>query len=177
MGHTKKIAFSGIITALSVVLMFLTAVIPFGTYAFAAIAGVLTILICIECDSKSAFCVFGAVAILAFLFVPDKISVLAYIVFLGYYPIVKQFIERISKLTIQYIIKFSLVNVAMAAAFLVGTYVLQIPMDLFYDWGFISFIIIILLANAIFFIYDIALTSLISVYVYKYRDKFNFLKK
>lgn len=177
MEHTKKIALSGIITALSIVLMFLTTIIPFGTYALAAVAGVLTILVVIECGTTFAFCVFGAVAVLAALLVPDKVSVLAYIAFLGYYPIIKQFIEKINKRYVQYIIKFLVTNVALVIAFLIGTYLLDIPMDLFEQWGYIVFPILIILANAVFFIYDVALTALISVYVFKYRDKFKFLRK
>ena len=44
MSKSGKIALGGLLTALGVVLMFLTGLIPIGTYALPAIAGVLLIV-------------------------------------------------------------------------------------------------------------------------------------
>ena len=47
-----KITLSGMICALSVVIMLLTGIITIGTYAMPAIAGMLAIIIVIECGVK-----------------------------------------------------------------------------------------------------------------------------
>lgn len=55
MKNTYKIALGGMITALSVLLMFLTGLFPMATYALPAIAGVLLISAVIEIGSGYAF--------------------------------------------------------------------------------------------------------------------------
>ena len=48
MKQTVRVAFCGIVTALSVVIMLLSAVIPIATYALPALAGMLGIMLVIE---------------------------------------------------------------------------------------------------------------------------------
>ena len=57
---SSKTAVGGVITALSIVLMFLTSVIPTLTYALPAAAGFLITLIVIEIDKKWALGVYAA---------------------------------------------------------------------------------------------------------------------
>ena len=52
LSKSGKIALGGLLTALGVVLMFLTGLIPIGTYALPAIAGVLLIVAVIEIGAK-----------------------------------------------------------------------------------------------------------------------------
>ena len=69
MSKSGKIALGGLLTALGVVLMFLTGLIPIGTYALPAIAGVLLIVavignrgemgvddLCRGCSAVAAVC-------------------------------------------------------------------------------------------------------------------------
>ena len=52
MNHSGKVALGGMVTALCVVLMFLTGVIPIATYALPAVSGVLLVVIVIEMGAK-----------------------------------------------------------------------------------------------------------------------------
>ena len=69
---SSKTAVGGVITALSIVLMFLTSVIPTLTYALPAAAGFLITLIVIEIDKKWALGVYVAVSLLSVLLIADK---------------------------------------------------------------------------------------------------------
>lgn len=90
-----KVALGGAVAALGLVLMFMTALIPFGTYAFPTFAGILTVVIVIEIGYGYAVAVYAATAILSFLLVPDKEAALMYAIFFGFYPILKGLIERL----------------------------------------------------------------------------------
>ena len=89
MKQSSKTALGGVVSALSVTLMLMTAVIPFMTYALPLLAGALLILMVIEINKRWAFIVYVAVSLLAVLVVPDKEAAVFYIAFFGYYPIIK----------------------------------------------------------------------------------------
>ena len=81
MSKSGKIALGGLLTALGVVLMFLTGLIPIGTYALPAIAGVLLIVAVIEIGAKWAWMIYAAVAVLSLLFAADKEAALLFVLF------------------------------------------------------------------------------------------------
>ena len=167
MSKSGKIALGGLLTALGVVLMFLTGLIPIGTYALPAIAGVLLIVAVIEIGAKWAWMIYAAVAVLSLLFAADKEAALLFVLFFGYYPVLKSFLERISNKVLSWISKFAVFNVAVVACFFLAVNFLQLPEDsftvfgIYLPWGFL------ILGNAVFLIYDIALSGLVATYVEK----------
>ena len=82
----------GLFAAISVVLM-LVSYIGTLSYALAAAAGALLILIYLELGTKNAFTVYFAVSVLSFMLC-NKEAALCYTLFFGYYPILKAFIEK-----------------------------------------------------------------------------------
>ena len=95
MNHTIRVAFCGVLAGLGLALMFLTALLPMATFALPALAGLLMIMIVIEMGARWAWPTFAVVAILSVFFVPDKQAALLYVIFFGYYPILKALIERL----------------------------------------------------------------------------------
>ena len=81
---TFNIALCGLISALGVVIMMITAIIPTTTYAMPAMASLLLTVIVIETDKKWALASYFVVSVLSLLLVPDKESVAFYILFFGY---------------------------------------------------------------------------------------------
>ena len=123
---TLRIALCSIISALSVVLLLLTAVIPFGTFAVPCMAGLCVIAIVIEYGSKWAFGVFAVVSLLSLFLAGDKESVLFFIALFGHYPIIKGLIEsKIKSRVVQYIFKLIVFNVGAIAAFFACTFLLS----------------------------------------------------
>ena len=167
MSKSGKIALGGLLTALGVVLMFLTGLIPIGTYALPAIAGVLLIVAVIEIGAKWAWMIYAAVAVLSLLFAADKEAALLFVLFFGYYPVLKSFLERISNKVLSWISKFAVFNVAVVACFFLAVNFLQLPEDSFPVFGFYLPWVFLILGNAVFLIYDIALSGLVATYVEK----------
>ena len=173
MKTSVKVSIGGVIAALSIVLMLLTAVIPFGTFAFPTFAGFMLVVIVIEIGYGAAFGVYAAVALLSFLLVPDKEAALMYTIFLGYYPIVKSLIERIRNKAVQYVVKLVLFNVCMIAAFFIAVNLLSIPAESYNLFGFNMPLAFLLLGNVVFVLYDYCVTRIVTVYLLKWRDKLN----
>lgn len=165
MNHSGKVALGGIITAVCTVLMFLTGLIPIGTYALPAIAGVTLMVIVIELSPRWAWMVYIAVSVLSALLAADKEAVVLFIIFFGYYPILKYHIEYIHNRAIQIIIKLIVFNAAMIIAFFIAINLLGIPEDSFVIFGISLPWVFLLFGNLVFFMYDYSLTGLVSLYM------------
>ena len=163
----------GVVAALCLVLMLLTSVIPFGTFAFPTFAGILLILLVINLGYGYAVAVYFVTAVLSFLLVTDKEAVLYYTAFLGFYPIIKSLIERIPSKIVQYIVKFALFNVCIIAAFFIGTLVLYIPKESFTLFGVYLPWVFLIIGNIFFILYDLCVTRLVTIYLIKWHNRFN----
>ena len=168
---TYPIAFSSVIAALSLVMLFITSFIPVGTYALPCIAGALLTAVVIEAGYISAFSVYVVVSVLSFLLVADKEAVLYYTAFLGFYPIIKGLFERIKLRVIQYILKIFVFNLCIIGAFFIGLYLLSIPKESFELFGVYIPWVFLAIGNVVFVFYDICLTRFITEYVMRWRKK------
>lgn len=182
MNNTVKLALTSVITALSLVIMFMTGLLPVMTYALPALSGMLITFVVIEISKSWAVYTYVAVSILSIIVVPDKEAAVIYALFLGYYPIIKSVIEKTAlkkygtksrknvKL-LEWIIKLLIFNIAIIAAYaiIINVFFPVEDMELF---GKYTMIIMLVLGNAAFILYDIALTKLITLYMIKYRKLF-----
>lgn len=168
-----KVALGGAVAALSLVLMLLTAVIPFGTFAFPVFAGMLLVVIVIELGYGPAVSVYVVTSVLSYLLVPDKEAMLVYIAFLGYYPIIKSLIERISNKIVQYIVKLAVFNAAMIGAYFVAIKLLAFPDDSFKLFGVYLPLVFLLIGNLFFVLYDFCVTKIVTIYLRQWRHKIN----
>lgn len=173
MKTSVKVALGGVVAALSLVLMFLCSVIPFGTFAFPTFAGILLILLVINLGYGYAAAVYFVTAVLSFLLVTDKEAVLYYTAFLGFYPIVKSLIERIPSKVVQYIVKFALFNICIIAAFYIGLLVLSIPKESFTLFGVYLPWLFLIFGNIFFILYDLCVTRIVTIYLIKWHNRFN----
>lgn len=173
MKTSVKVSLGGVVAALSLVLMFLTSIIPFGTYAFPTFAGILLILIVMNLGYGYAFAVYFVTAVLSFLLITDKEAALYYTAFLGYYPIVKGLIERISSHALQYVIKFILFNACMIGAFYIGIWLLSVPKESFNLFGVYLPWVFLVIGNGFFIIYDLCVTRLVTLYLLKWHNRLN----
>ena len=94
MKSTKKITLCGLVAALSVVIM-LTSYFPYLTYAIPALAGLFMMIPLIECGLKWSISTYVASSFIIFI-TGETESKILYVMFLGYYPILKSIIEKIS---------------------------------------------------------------------------------
>ncbi len=169
MKSTKKIALSGLITALSVVAMLL-AYFPYFTYAIPAFAGALFFVVSIEAGRGYALGSYIAAAIIVLL-TCEKESAMLFVGFFGYYAILKGVIEQHLKGAFTWVIKLLVFNVAAVLSYLVITFVFGIP---FFDGNIaprIFLSLMLLLGNIVFCIYDIGLTRVISMYIVRLHSR------
>ncbi len=166
------VAFCGIITALSTVLMMCTGLLPVATYALPALAGVLMILVVVELGRQWAFPVFAATSLLSVFLAADKEAVLLFIVFFGYYPILKSLLEQLRRKWLSWLLKFLVFNAAMIAGFFGAVYVLMIPIEEFtIGTVFIPWLLLVL-GNAVFLLYDYAVSGLVMLYFQRFHGLF-----
>lgn len=173
MKTSVKVSMGGVVAALCLVLMLLTSVIPFGTYAFPAFAGILLVLLVFNLGYPYAFAVYIITAVLSFLLVADKEAALLFAVFLGYYPIVKGLIERLKSKVWQYVIKLLLFNATMIGAFYIGTSLLSIPKESFNIFGVYLPWLFLIIGNGVFIVYDLCITRLVTIYLIKWHNRLN----
>ena len=166
MKRSGKLAFAGVICALSAACMLLT-VIPTMEIGLPALAGCLLVLPVIELGVRYGFLCYGATAVLSLLLAPSLESKMLFVVFLGYYPVVKALFERLHSRVLQWILKLGLFNVTVCGAYwLLMNVFAVLPKDEFMLFGAYVWGIFILLGNAVFVVYDLALTRIISAYLY-----------
>ncbi len=167
--NSFKIALGGIISALSIVLMFLTGIIPTLTYAIPAIAGGLLIMIVIEIGAKFAGAVYLAVSALSLLMVADKEAAVMYAMFFGYYPIIKSFIEKKFNSVCAWIAKYLIFNAAIVLSYLIVSKIFMITYEDMDFLGRFAIPVLLIICNIVFVIYDVAMTRIISTYIYNWR--------
>ena len=173
MKTSVKVSLGGVVAALSLVLMLLCSVIPFGTYAFPTFAGILLVAVVIELGYRWALTVYFVTAVLSFLLVTDKEAALYYTAFLGFYPIIKSLIERIRLKAVQYLVKYALFNVCIIAAFLIGMTLLSIPKESFSLFGVYLPWLFLAFGNVFFIVYDLCVTRLVTLYLLKWHIRLN----
>ena len=173
MKNSAKTALGGMISALSLTIMLLTAVVPYLTYALPAIAGALLVLMVIEINKKWAFCAYAAISILSFLILPDKEAAMMYVAFFGYYPVLKPFLEsKLSNNKLCWLAKATVFNIAIVVAYLVIVNVFGIPIDEMEEYGKWGAAALLVMGNVMFVLYDICITRLVTLYLLKWQKRF-----
>lgn len=163
--QASGVALGGMLTALSIVFLLLASVVPMMQLVFTAVAGILLVSAVLDLHIKWAWGIFVAVTILGLLFCPDKSVVIFYFFFFGHYPLVKNYIERLHNHILQWVIKVPLFNVCVILAYLLIAKLFGVSTEAL-RYGYIP---TLLLVNIAFVLYDIALSRLIVLYIYKMR--------
>ncbi|MGN0602229.1 MAG: hypothetical protein ACI4I7_05915 [Oscillospiraceae bacterium] len=168
-----RISLGGIITAVCLLLMFCTGMFPMLDYTIPAFAGFLMVIMIVETGAKWAFVTYAAVSVLCFLMTPNYEASLLFILFMGYYPILKFYLDRLGKKILSWLIKYAVFNAAIIVfyfvfSFLITSVDLLEGMEMF---GKYALLVMWLGANVFFLIYDIVLGQLIDLYVNWFRKK------
>lgn len=169
---TFKVALCSIVSALSIVVMMLSSIISIATYALSALSGIILIVLVIELNCKWAVTSYITVGFVSLLIVPNKEAVLLYILFFGYYPMLKQFIEsHIKNRIIQLFVKILVFSVSAIAIYFLSTHFLGIPAEEYQIMGVNLPVILLILGIIVFLLFDYAFTGVVLVYVDKFREK------
>ncbi len=168
-----KVSLGGIISALSLFFMFLTGFMPLFVYVIPALTGAMLLIIYVEINARWAFFTYISVALLCLFITPDKEASLLYIMFLGYYPLLKILIEKIKSTVSVWVLKLTAYNVMIVAYYQVIIRVV-VNVDLTEDIGSLGkygALIFLGITNLIFILYDIAISRLKDLYIKWFRKK------
>lgn len=146
------VALGGMTAALAVTVMSLGGLIPVATYVCPMLCAVLLQVVLQICGARIAWAWYGAVAILSVLLSPDK-EAAAVFVFLGYYPIVKPWLDARKG---KWLWKGLLLNGAVLVmyALLIRLFGME---ELAAEWeelGMVMLVVMLLLGNLTFFLLD-----------------------
>ena len=167
--RTKYLTVSAMLCALGVILLSLGSVIEVLDITAAVFASLLCIYAVIEMGGAYPWLIWLVTSTLALLLLPQKTPALFYALFAGFFPILKEKLEKI-KSPISYVLKLAVFHVSLAA--IVGGMKLFFPADL--DMGGLWWMPVALYAMCLvcFVMYDFALTKLITFYLIRLRHKF-----
>lgn len=169
MKNSKIIAYSGVATALSVVMLFLGSIFWVLGYTMPLVASLVMIILLDSISQKSALLTFISTSIISFILLNDKECVLLYILFFGYYPLIRDKINDIKPKFLSYLLKFITFNAAMVLTQVLCVYVFGIPFDdMLGKWGIVVFVLCL---NLVFVVFDKLYTLLLKLYRIKLKKK------
>ena len=155
----KKLTLLAMSTALSVLFMYLSSVLPTGQLGFIAAASLLGFFAVIETGVSGALMLYTASSILALLLVPRRTPVLIFIIFFGYYPIIKYFAEKMKTPILSWCVKLLVFNAAYSVVFLLFKEVI-FDITVLQNSTAIAFVA----GNLVFVFFDIGVSKLIWLY-------------
>lgn len=171
--NSLKMALGGVFGALAIIVMLLGSIIPFATFLAPTIAGILIVPLAIEFGLRSGVLLYSAIALLSLFVVPDKEMTFFFILFFGYYPLLKSLIERIPLKLLRWMAKFALFNASVALIYSLLIFVFPIAAVVaeFEQAGIPMVGVLLVAGNTTFVIYDTALSKLVSLYQNKFRNQ------
>ncbi len=161
-----RVALGGIITALCLLLMFLTGVMPLLYLALPMVAGALLLIIVSEIGTDWAVLTYAAVSLLSIFVTFDKEAALIFILFFGHYPILRQQLEKLPGKALVWLGKCLTAGICFAADYYATIYVLGLKelAQEFAGLGRYALPVISLLLLGMFLCYDYALGGMLLFY-------------
>ena len=167
-GSTRMLAVSAVLSALGVVVMLLGTVISVLDLTMVAIASIFIFFAIIEMGSPYQYLIYVTTSVLSMLLLPDKFSAVLYVIFGGIYPVLKQKLEKLPTL-LSWVLKAVYFNAVLVGAVLGAKYLFGVEEE---ELTLVLFAV----GNVAFFMYDIAMTKLITYYLLGLRKKFRIEK-
>ena len=150
-------------SALGVVILYVGSIITVLDLTTIAIASLIVCFSVIELSGAYPWLIWAVTGLLASLLLPNKEVAAFYLLFGGPYPIFKAMFERLHPI-VGWVLKFSFFNTALLLIVTAVIYIIHVPdTELGFGW------IIFAMGNAVFLLYDIAVTKLIALYLVKLR--------
>ncbi|MBU5487699.1 hypothetical protein KQI77_05900 [Clostridium sp. MSJ-8] len=156
---SSKLAIGGISVALSLVILYLTNIIPINTLAILTIVSSIIPITIIKTDIKTAIMVYIITSICSFMFLPITYLIM-YIAIFGIYGIIKCFIERLHNTSLEILLKLVFFNIILAIVYFALPSVLGNIK--------VSILLMFIGANIAFLVYDYALTIVITYFLAKF---------
>lgn len=160
-----KLAYSGIICAISIIIMFIS-IVPGFTYALPALSGIFIWTVGEQVNKKWGILAYAASSALSLILIPEPEAVAFFISFFGYYPLIRDIIGRIKSRLLRLLSKLAVFNVTVVLTFQIVSRIVGLDrmlegmefMGEFAVYGLWA------LANVAFVCYDFCLEQLFFAY-------------
>ena len=126
--NSTRLAVCSLSAALGVLMLFLGGITMVLAYAAPMFLGLLAIMLKRTFDTKSAWITYIATSILSFILVTDKECMMMYVMFFGYYPIVRDYFEKIKVKGLRIFTKLIFFNLMMILGQIILIKVFGIPL-------------------------------------------------
>ena len=161
---TRKLTTCALLAALGVVLLYLGSLVEVLDVSMAVIVSLFCIFAVIEYSGSAPWLIYAVTGVLSLILLPIKTPALLYLLFFGYYPILKEKLEKRSR-AVSWVLKEVIFHLALALMLLL--YHVTMTEENASPW--FLYAAFVALAEVAFPIYDLALTRLISFYLFKLR--------
>ena len=165
---TQSLTFASVMCALGIVILLIGSLVEVVDITMAAVSSFLIIVCMIELGGYMPFLVYCVTSVLGFLLLPNKSVMLIYILFFGFYPILKNYFERLSAIY-SWIVKFVVFNAVVIFYYFILDKLFFLNAD-----SVKSYLLVLL--NVVFFTFDLTLTLFVTAYVRRLRRLFRIHK-
>ena len=162
---SKKVAYSGILLGVHTILLILINIIPMNTLFIMGIASLIISIIIMEFGPKSGVVFYLASIILSFLVINNKAHWVLYNLTFGVYGLIKYIIEQDRSIYLEYILKIIFANILLMITYFILRGFIYIPINM----------LIIIVFQVVFMIYDSVYTKFIDYYETKIRKIINYI--
>lgn len=165
-----RVALGGIVSSLCLLCMFLAGIMPMFYLILPMIAGILLMIIAEEVDLSWAWLTYIAVGILSLFITADKEASLVFIMIFGHFPIIRLHLEKIKLKLLRWLIKLAVFNACAVSFFYVTVYIFGIRemLEEMNEYGRYGAVILLVLCNIIFILYDLNLYLIYGIYKVKF---------
>lgn len=157
----KIIALSGLLSAVALVLLYLSGIIPSGWVGVTAVAGLAVAVAVSSAGLQCGVMTYIVSAVLALLLIPAKQTALVYGAMFGLYPLLKLLFERVKNRALEYLLKLAFFNVMLFALY-------HIAKGLFFaglswSWKIPFPLVLAVVGSVIFLAYDFAFSKVMAM--------------
>lgn len=160
-GQAGRLALTAVLTALSLIFLYASTLLPTGRMGVVAVAGLFPAAAVVSGGLGAGALCYGGSALLALLLLADKGNALLFLLFFGLYPLVKALVERLRRLPLEFLCKLAFFNGALTLFWfgLRAVFLAALPLPIKAGW------LVYLAGNLVFLIYDFGLSKLIAFYM------------
>lgn len=151
---SKKIAYSGILLAVDILLFVMLNVFQTNTIFILGLASLPIAIIIMNWGPKTGAIFYIASVILGFMVINNKAHWIIYVFTFGVYGLIKYLIEQERPIYVEYILKLVYANIALAIVYFIVRQFVYVPEQWY----------LILLFEVVFLVYDYAYSLFIDYY-------------
>lgn len=151
---SRKIAYSGILLALNIILLLLVNIIPMNTLFLLGLSSLPIAIVIIEYGPKLGVLFYLGSILLSFIIMVNKSQWILYVFTFGIYGLVKYMIEKDRSFIQEYALKLLSANILVILAYIILKQFVYIPVNIF----------TVLVFEVAFIIYDFVYSQFIDFY-------------